>query len=180
MGALLLSLCECGAPTDLAAWLDALPPDGLGASGHTNLVCPACRASVEVVLGNGTVSLGYSYAAGETHFEPTRQVQVPGLRVVAGVPDDLGVWLAERHWQFGVTLASHLRFAVLPNAWARGRRLGDLEFRAMSVEVEALERAGAKAAPDLGQVLAVGDFLWLAGPQPALTRAWLRMNHGPR
>jgi hypothetical protein len=124
------------------------------------------------------ISLGYSYAAGEPHFEAIRKVRLRGLRVVPGEPDDLDIHLAGRHWHFGVARNSRLRFAVLPAAWARGHRLGDLDFSAVKVEVEALERGGVQGPPVLATVLEVGDFLWLAGPQPALTRAWLHMNHG--
>ncbi len=157
-----------------------MPLDGVGSSGHTNLVCPACSASQELVIENEKITLGYSYAAGSSHFEPTREVKLKGLLVVPGEPDDLDVQLAERHWHFSVSRLSHLRFAVLPAAWARGRRLGDLDFRSMNVTVEAAERDRVKASPDMERVLEAGDFLWLAGPDPALTWAWFYMNHGPQ
>jgi hypothetical protein len=175
----MLRLCECGQRVQLAALLDALPADGIGASGRASLACPACGAALELRLRDGKVEAGFTYSSGDSHFEVLRDVKAPGLRVTPRDPDDLEVHLDDRRWRFGVRRPSNQRIAVLPGAWAEGRLLGELELGDLGVAVEACEREGLKQGPDPGIRLQAGEFLHLSGPQPALLRAWMVLNHGP-
>jgi hypothetical protein len=119
-------------------------------------------------------------AGSSLHFQPMNTCGVGGLKVTASDPNDLDVTLGARHWHFSIDTPSRLRFAVLGNAFAAGRALGELDFAQWGVVVERLERDGARFDPDAAFVLRSGDFLYLCGSAPALTRAWHTMNDGPR
>ena len=170
----------CGHAIDLPALLDATPRNGAGSSGMFFAKCPACGEGTELRLANGTATTGYSYFGGSLHFEPMKTCRVAGLKVTASDPDDLDVTLGARHWHFSIDTPSRLRFVVLGNAFAAGRALGELDFAPWGVVVEKVERDGARFDPDAAFTLQPGDFLYLCGPAPALTRAWHYMNDGPR
>lgn len=42
--------------------------------------CPRCGEALEFRVGNGTLSLGYTYWSGSLHFEAVVDASVPGLR----------------------------------------------------------------------------------------------------
>ena len=170
----------CGHAIDLPTLLDATPRNGAGSSGMFFAKGPACGEGTELRLANGTATTGYSYFGGSLHFEPMKTCRVGGLKVAASDPDDLDVTLGARQWHFSVDTPSRLRFVVLANAFAAGRALGELDFAQWGVAVEKVERDDARFDADSALLLRPGDFLHLRGPAPALTRAWLYMNDGPR
>jgi len=168
----------CGHAIDLPALLDATAPHGAGSSAIFYAKCVACGEGTELRLANGRVTTGYSYFGGSMHFEPVKIFRVGGLKVAVSDPDDLDVSFGERRWHFTVDTPSQLRFAVLGNAAAAGRALGELDFAQWGVAIRRVERNGATLEPDGAMVLRPGDFLHLHGPAPALTRAWHYMNVG--
>lgn len=137
-----------------------------------------CGRKDEIRLGSGRFEVGYTYFGGSMHFDPVHTVRVAGLRITPSDPDDLEVVIGDRHWHFGIHHVSHQRFVVFARAFAAGKRLGDLNFQPWGVSVERVERGTGKLEPEPNLVVAAGDFLHLAGPQPALIRAWHYLNDG--
>jgi len=172
------SICDCGQKLDLIAALDALPTDGMGRSGMFVHSCSGCGQKIEVRLRNGKLEVGYSYFGGSMHFEVMRETRVTGLKITRSDPDDLDVGIGTRRWHFGIRHISRLRFVVLPQAFAAGKRLGELNFEQWGVTVMSIERGTQRIEPEPGIIIAPEDFLHLAGPDPALTRAWHYMNDG--
>jgi hypothetical protein len=170
--------CECGTELDLEAALDALPRAGVGSSGGTSVRCTSCGGSIELRLHDGGYTVGYSYAGGSLHFEPVERVAVAGMNVAAAEPDGLDVRIGQRQWSFAVDRPSRLRFAVLPRASCIGKRLREVDFARLGVEVEHVERGRERLAPDPELVLSLDDFLHVRGPAPALTRAFRMMCEG--
>jgi hypothetical protein len=170
--------CDCGTVLDLIALLDRLPGDGTSASRMIGTRCTGCDAPMELRLGNGRFDVGYSYFGGSMHFEPVKEVSVPGLHVTPGAPDDLDVILGTRHWHFSVRTTSRQRFLVFDRAFAAGKRLDALDFAQWGVGVEAVEREEKRMEPAGDLTVIAGDFLHLAVPAPALTSAWYYLNGG--
>jgi hypothetical protein len=171
-------VCECGRPLDLVAVLDALPRDGTTHSGLFSTKCAGCERSIEMRLRQGGYDVGYSYFGGSIHFEAVKEVRVKGLAVVPSDPDDLDVRLGERHWHFSYDRRGWQRFAILVAAFARGKRVAELELAQWQVTAGPVERGGAKLPAEEAGALREGDFLWLQGHDPALTRAWHYLNDG--
>jgi hypothetical protein len=134
--------------------------------------------AIEARLENGGFTVGYSYFSGSLHFELVQRVRVRGLTITPTGSDGLQVMLGLRHWSFAVDRFSRHRFAVLDGAYAAGKRIGDLDFGQWEVVVEKIEKDRIMLDPETGHVVAEGDFLWLCGAEPALTRAWHYMNDG--
>lgn len=170
--------CSCGRKFDLAAALNALPPDGMGSSAMLVPKCAGCGESIEMRLRSGSFDVGYSYWGGSMHFETIAKIRVPKLRITPSDPDDLEVVLGDRHWHFGIRQLSHRRFVIFAQAFANGRRLGDIDFAQWNVIVTGVDRAEQAIAASPELVLAAGDFVHLAGPEPALVRAWHYLNDG--
>lgn len=171
-------VCDCGRALDLVAVLDALPRDGTTHGGQLSTKCAGCAASIELRLRPGGYDVGYSYFGGSMHFEPVTRVEVKGLAVAPSDPDDLDVRLGDRHWHFSYDRRGWQRFAILPAAFALGKRLDELDLGQWQVTVGPVERGGAKLPPAEAGELQEGDFLWLQGHDPALTRAWYYLNDG--
>ena len=171
-------VCDCGKKLDLIAALDALPADRMGSSGMFCPSCSSCGKSLELRLNNGSFVVGYSYFGGGMHFEPMKTIRLTGLKITRGDPDDLDVVIGKRRWHFGVTRFSNSRFIVFAQSFAAGKRLSQLNLGEWGVTVTAIERGRTclEALPET--VIESGDFLRLAGPAPALTRAWRYMNEG--
>jgi hypothetical protein len=93
-----LWVCRCGARSDLPEFLDSrrgFSPRLLTVS-H---VCRGCGETSDVQLWWCEVRVGYTYAAGETHFAPVEVVQAPGLEKTTS-DDRIAVSLGGRTWVF--------------------------------------------------------------------------------
>ncbi len=170
--------CKCGQDFDLVAFLDALPPGQMGSSGMFGHACSRCGERFEGRLRGGGFDVGYTYWAGSMHFETVQQVRVAGLKLTRSEPDDLKVVIGSRHWHFGIRHPSAKRFVIFDQAFANGKRIGELDFAQWNVSVTEIEREAARLPPGPDVVLAAGDFLCLVGPEPALNRAWHYLNDG--
>jgi hypothetical protein len=172
-------ICECGQPLDLARVLDVVPSDGMGSSAQFSPACSGCGRSVEVRLSDGFFDVGYTYSSGSPHFEPVQRVVLDRLAVTPSDPDDVEVTIGDRRWQFGVRRNSSARYCAFARAFAAGRAVGDLGFATCGVSLTGIEHGGERRTPLADTIVEAGDFLYLSGPAPALTRAWHYINDGP-
>jgi hypothetical protein len=171
--------CTCGTRFDLAAALDRLPPDQMGSAGRFVPACPGCGEQLmEISLRNGGFDAGYSYFGGSMHFEAVQRVRVKGMTITPADPDDLDVVIGERRWHFGIRHISRLRFCILSRAFAIGKRVDELDFAQWGVTLTGMEQDRVPVEYGNETVIQEGDFLWLSGPDPALTRAWHYLNDG--
>lgn len=170
--------CKCGKACDLGAALDALAAEQMGRAGMFVYACYACGEKTEACLGAGRVEFGYSYWAGGMHWNAMQEVRLRGLKITRSDPDDIDVVLGDRQWHFGIRQLSRERVVVFQQAFAVGQRLGDLDFAQWNVAVTSVERRGNRLEPHAELLLAADDFITLAGPSPALVRAWHYLNDG--
>lgn len=170
--------CKCGTGFDLVAALDAQPADHVGSEGAFFHRCAGCGEGIEGRLRSGRVELGYSYWAGSMHFEAMCEIRFRDLKVTASDPDDLDVVLGERRWHFGIRHVGRKRMIVLSQAFAAGKRLGELDFAQWNVTLEQVERGTERVNPAAELVIAAGDFLTVTGPGPALIHVWQYLNNG--
>lgn len=168
----------CGHPFDLVAVLEQKDADSIGQSATFSTPCAQCGQSFEIRLKIGGYDIGYSYFGGSMHFEPLATIQVPGLQVTPGEPDDLDIAIGARRWHFGVRQRRRERFVVLGQAFVAGKSVHQLDFARLHVELTGIERDHVRIAWDRDTVLCARDCLHLEGLAPALTKAWHYMNQG--
>jgi len=92
-----LPCLHCGAPSDLASWLDRAQPK-LAADSAIRAVCPRCEAESYLALRAGEAAIG-TLSPAPAMFRPERRVRVEGLDVSARF-DHTTIALAQRSWRF--------------------------------------------------------------------------------
>jgi uncharacterized transporter YbjL len=150
----------------------------MGRSGLLGANCVQCAEAIEIRLKPGGFEVGYSYFGGSMHFEPLCIVQVPGMTVIAGDPDDLDITIGERSWHFGIRQPSRERFVVFQQAFVAGQAVRRLDFARLNVHLTGIERDRVRLEWNPDTVICANDFLHLEGLAPALTQAWRYMNKG--
>jgi hypothetical protein len=87
----------CGAPSDLASWLDRAQRK-LAAEECVRAVCPRCEAEAHLRLRPGEAAVG-TLSPAPVLFRPERRLSTPALEVRARF-DQLAVALGARRWLF--------------------------------------------------------------------------------
>jgi hypothetical protein len=88
---------HCGAPSDLASWLDRAEAQ-LAPSDSVCARCPRCDAEAHLALRSGEAAIG-SLSPAPALFRPERRARVAGLEVRARF-EDVSVALGARRWRF--------------------------------------------------------------------------------
>jgi hypothetical protein len=171
-------ICECGHPLDIITVLDQTEVNRIGQSGMLGTNCEQCAKAIEIHLNPGGFHIGYSYFGGSMHFESLCAIEVPGMTVTVGDPDDLEVTIGDRSWHFGIRQPSRNRFIVFARAFANGKAVRLLDFPRLNVRLTGIERDQVRLDWNPDTVICANNFLHLEGPAPALTRAWHYMNNG--